>query len=155
MKEYYDKTHGQAGHGLGTPDVWCWKAITTCVVERINVEALEGSTKEFVVQNRESVAVHVWESTPSSLSKQVQHVYLYRPRKHNPDMCKLEIGVKQQLDPLLELIAAYIVQIGGRSTVGKAPKGEMEREMSRLINDLQKVTINPAAQGEESEESMG
>ncbi len=87
------------------------------------------------------MAVYVGESTTASFAEFIQHVYLSCPRPHRPDKCKLEVGIAPSLDPFLELVSAYVVQIVGSAAVGEAPKGEMERQMIKLINDLQKMTI--------------
>ncbi len=62
--------------------------------------------------------------------------YLMKPNYHKLEFQRLELGVCNTLLPVVELLSVYIHSIGGRRLRGKATRGELEREMSKFLNDF-------------------
>ncbi len=131
-----EKAYGIKGHTLGLTDLWVWHAPCTHVLNRLKASPpqLTEAQTEFLKKFDE----HVTTSTPSTLSGLVQHAYLVKPNYYKPEVQRLELGICNTLILVMDLLTVYIQSIGGRKLEGKAPRGELEREMSKLLNDFGK-----------------
>ena len=134
LKEYAAKIFNNKGHAFGSADAWVWKAATMCMVDKFSVAAVVTDEQKAQLA---AIADNVRAASPASLGKIVSHAYLHKIKPHNREIRKLEIILSPVLDVQLALLTQFIVSLGGRQCDGKEPATEMERELSRLINDLQ------------------
>ncbi len=67
----------------------------------------------------------------------MKHAYLHKPKAYNRDWQRLGLGVLPAYQALFEILDDYVVMQGGRRLKGKAKQGEMEREISPLLNQVQ------------------
>jgi len=126
-KDYAEKTKNNKGHNLGTPDMWVWRAFLTATIE-----ALEGDGD--VSEDLELLKRHAVQCTPALLKNKVPHARLAKTAKDEEK--RLEIHVVEELTPVLDVIGKYLVSRGAREIAGKPPKGDLERKMQQILDDL-------------------
>ncbi len=124
LQQHADLIRGTAEHKHGTADIWVWKSLATFERSQLQSGIYPTSRKSS------------WKILPTTAIPVPRKLWARWSSTHALRKSKRPLGLGAALQPGIDLATAYIESQGGQMTQVKAPRSELEKEMSRLLNDF-------------------